>query len=159
MSRGLSKYQCEILKQLDAVYLVVEGGTEKKVTANHLTLWDAEKAVWRLRNPKRDAVIDALHATSGVKVSQIANVSALYRMLYSLEKRGLIGMVVGLYPRVWLKLKWDGKGVSVEWSTVSWQKVLFHLTGTKGVLAIRTKGTVKLFDYRFVFKAAQGSDV
>jgi len=152
MSRGLSKYQCEILKRFDRVYFVREGEKEEQVPANYLTLWDVEKAVWKYKHPKIDAQGEALHDTSGIKVSEIANASALYRMLYSLEKRGLIGMVVGLYPRVWLKLKWEDKKPSVVWSDVSWQKVIMHIADKKGVLGIRTKSTVWAYDFRAMFK-------
>jgi hypothetical protein len=152
MSRGLSKYQCEILKRLDNVYLVYENGEEKRVPGNYLTVMDAEKVVWKLKHPKIDALGDALHATGATKVSDIANVSAFYRMLYSLEKRGLIGMVVGLYPRVWLKLKWEDSKPSVVWSSVLYDKIALHLADKKGVLGIRTKGTVWVYDFRSMFK-------
>ncbi len=94
MSRGLSQLQQAVLKELDQ---------------RPLNFFDIANIHWkRSMNDRSDAeALAALREGLLERVDIHRNYSAIYRMMRSLVRRGLVGQILGVRPRLWVKVHYD----------------------------------------------------
>jgi hypothetical protein len=100
MGRGLSEKQ----------QYVMEAFRQAKV----LNVFEISELLWKwkLRKEKKEPFIDILMTLRSSR--KIRHISAIYRMMTSLVRRGLVAYPAKVRPREWYLAKWEGDRLKIS---------------------------------------------